>query len=126
MNKILTLIMAIGLMCSCHETRQSNNYQSDNSNKEKGYSADTVAIRQKELVRIVYRTAEVFHLVYEDDGIYYKDANRTKEIAIHVYDDGTADLNGGGFEKQVMFSRLDGYEYQCFNGPDVYAFNGEL
>lgn len=125
MKNYLLLVLAIGLMCSCHDSAHSNNYDSEKS-VDDNYSVRTEE-HQKKPVRTVSVIAEVFHVIPHtyDGGSSIKDANRTTTISLTIYDDGSVFMSGGDFNGGwVRYSRLSGYEYECNStGGDVYAFN---
>lgn len=135
--------MATGLICSCSGPKSSKSYDSESSNYETSESSNTgyesensdyrepessnSSIEHREITyRVVSISAEVFHLIYNYDGSgTLKDANRTKTISVRIYDSGSACLVGsspseGGI---VRYSKLPGYEYECNEGNEWYAFN---
>ena len=101
------------------ETKESKSYD-HNSNQKSSRKTKTAPVK-----------AEVFHILSDGGNFYYKDANRKETIYIDIYDNGFMSLQGNAIAEieygAVYYSRLNGYEYECFDKTTrtIYAFNND-
>ena len=118
----VVIALIIGGIFLYKDKQQSAHRENDND----GENVDSTVYYEPQkpaqiAVHTTYVEAEVFHFInYYNGSGHIKDANRTITVRITEYSDGTLSCSHGG---SVRYSDLPGYEYECNDGNNIFAFN---